>query len=104
MSDAPETTDAADAGGPSGAAPGRLRDFVSGRLGTRRVEVRAAGPEGEIALLRVPAETLDRLLAPGVRETIVERARAEGFRYAALDLSLLTPPARPDDTGHAGLA
>lgn len=76
-------------------AAGRLREFVVRKLGTRRVEVVPAGPEDEIAVLRVAPGSVARLLLPAVRSAVVERAREEGFRYAALDLSMRGPAAPP---------
>jgi len=34
----------------------------------------------------VPVADLERLIAPGVRERVVEGLKALGFRYVALDL------------------
>lgn len=64
-----------------------LRAFVEEELGDPSVAVEAEGPEGEIAVLRVPAALLGPLLEPGLREEIVRRARQAGFRYAAVDLT-----------------
>ncbi|MFQ5888416.1 MAG: hypothetical protein ACE5JR_00035 [Gemmatimonadota bacterium] len=66
----------------------RLREQLVRLLGTRRVEVEAGGDEGKIAVIRVGPSVVHRLLAPSVREAVVARARAVGFRYATLDLSL----------------
>jgi pyridinium-3,5-biscarboxylic acid mononucleotide sulfurtransferase len=44
------------------------------------------GPEGEIGVVRVPAEGTAALLEPDTRERTVRRAREAGFRYAALEL------------------
>lgn len=48
--------------------------------------VRAGGPDGEIALLSAPHADWERLLDPASGAAIVERIRALGFRYVALDL------------------
>jgi PP-loop superfamily ATP-utilizing enzyme len=47
--------------------------------------VRAAGPDGEIAVVSLAAEEWARLLEPEAAG-IVARVKAEGFRYVALDL------------------
>ena len=47
--------------------------------------VRAAGPQGEIAVVSVAAGAWGRLLEAESAE-IVARVKAEGFRYVALDL------------------
>lgn len=92
-------------GSPSGTASDpreaaeRLREFVVERLGTRRVTVGPAGPEDEIAVVRVPPDLLARLLLPENRSAVVDRAREEGFRYAALDLSPLEPGTPPSPGG-----
>jgi hypothetical protein len=76
------------AAGSTGAAG--LEEMVRDRLGLRPEEsaVEACGPGGEIAVFHVPAAALEKLLEQGLREEIVRRARAEGFRYAAVDLEL----------------
>lgn len=51
------------------------------------------GPGREIAVVRVGAETLPRLMRPEVRERIVALAREAGFRYAAVDLAVDAPGA-----------
>lgn len=71
--------------GPRG--PAALRAFVEKELGDPSVAVEADGPEGEIAVLRVPAALLAPLLEPGLREEVVRRARQAGFRYAAVELT-----------------
>ena len=48
--------------------------------------VRAAGPDGEIALLSAPSAEWARLLEPEAGAEVVGRIRALGFRYVALDL------------------
>ena len=53
--------------------------------GIEGASVRAAGPEGEIAVVSVAARAWARLLGAGSAE-IVARVKAEGFRYVALDL------------------
>lgn len=73
----------------------RLRAFLEGELGTGRVRVEAEGPEGEIAVLRVPGDLLAAVLEPRRRARVVERARREGFRYAALDAEPEPPGAPP---------
>jgi PP-loop superfamily ATP-utilizing enzyme len=62
------------------AAAGALR--AHGLPGAR---VRAAGPEGEIAVVSVPVEEWSRLLEPESARVVAE-VKAEGFRYVALDL------------------
>ena len=47
--------------------------------------VRAAGPQGEIAVVSVAASEWARLLEPEAAG-VVARVKAEGFRYVALDL------------------
>ncbi len=49
--------------------------------------VEAEGPEEEIAAVGAPASLLPRILDPGFRERLVERARSLGYRYAAVDVS-----------------
>ncbi|MCI0464821.1 MAG: ATP-dependent sacrificial sulfur transferase LarE [Gemmataceae bacterium] len=53
-------------------------------LGLRELRVRLH--EGELARIEAPVEALPQLLAPGVREGLVEQLRALGFRFVALDL------------------
>jgi len=66
-------------------------------LGTGQLVVEADGPGREIAVVRVPAAALDVLLDPEVRAEIVERARAAGFRHAAVDLDMAgAEPATPE--------
>lgn len=77
------------------AAIRRLRERVQRALGSRRVRVEADGPEGEIAVIRVPSDLARRLLEPATRTRVVELARAEGFRYAALDLGMEEGPLDP---------
>ena len=48
--------------------------------------VRAGGPDGEVALLSAPRAEWERLLDPRDGAGLVERIRALGFRYVALDL------------------
>jgi uncharacterized protein len=40
-----------------------------------------------IARIEVDLEELPRLLAPGVREAVVEAGKRHGFRYVTLDLA-----------------
>ena len=53
-------------------------------LGFRELRVRH---HGEVARIEVPLLELDRLLAPGVRERVVEGLKAIGFLYVTLDLT-----------------
>lgn len=78
----------------AGAGLSRLRTFLQRELGTRRVRVEAEGPEGEIAVLRVPEDLFAGVLEPRRRARVVELARREGFRYAALDAEPEAPAAR----------
>ena len=39
-----------------------------------------------IARVEVPPENFGALLAPGVREAVLEGLKAEGFTYVALDI------------------
>jgi len=41
---------------------------------------------GEVARVEVPLAELERLIAPGVRERVVDGLKALGFRYVTLDL------------------
>lgn len=66
----------------------RLEEFAADLLGTGRVAVETAGPEGEIAVLRVPEGLLGAVLGPGPRARICQKARRLGYEYAALDLDL----------------
>lgn len=89
----------ADGSGP-GAGPGggplpageadtpqaRLRTYLVRLLGTRRIRVEAEGPEGEIAVIHLPENAVPALLERARRGRVVERARREGFRHAALSL------------------
>ncbi|HKK08375.1 MAG TPA: hypothetical protein VKA44_05765 [Gemmatimonadota bacterium] len=59
------------------------------------VRVEAAGRDGEVAVLVVGPGALAVLLRPDVRREVAERARAAGFRHAAVDLELDGPPADP---------
>ena len=52
-------------------------------LGFRVVRVRVHDP---VARVEVPADDLPALLAPGIRERVVEGLKAQGFVYVALDL------------------
>lgn len=63
-----------------------LRAFLARELADGRVAVEAEGPEREIAVVRVPAPLLPRLLDAGLRARVVERARRAGYRYAAVEL------------------
>lgn len=72
--------------GPDDRLP-RLRVSVQRLLGSSRMHVEVAGPEGEIAALRTPPELLARSLRFDRRSQIVECALRHGFRYAAVDLS-----------------
>lgn len=92
----PAATPAGRATGPPDRAPdpaAELRAFVAGELGDPRVAVEGDGPEDEVAVVRVPAALLPRMLEPGLRRRVVERARAAGYRYAAVELC------GPDDGG-----
>src|SRR5579884_309714 len=53
-------------------------------LGYRECRVRLH--EGELARIEVPADGLDRLLAPGVREELTRRLKELGFAFVTLDL------------------
>jgi uncharacterized protein len=53
-------------------------------LGLRQVRVRW---HESIARIEVALDELERLLAPGVREAIVEAGKCHGFRYVTLDLA-----------------
>lgn len=72
---------------------GGLARRLAGRLGLdpRHVRVEAAGLEGEVAVVTVPRAALPALLDAAVRLEVVERARAAGFRHAAVDLALGGP-------------
>lgn len=59
--------------------------------GVAGATVRAAGPDGEIALLALPDEEWPALFAPE-RRALLDEVKAAGFRYVALDLDA-TPPA-----------
>lgn len=95
---AAERRDAGAAGAEAGRAG--LERIVRERLGLEagRLEVRADGREGEIAVIRVPTGVLADLLRPEVRAELVERARAAGFRHVAIDLDFAGAlPARSGD-------
>lgn len=77
------------------AAVRRLQERLQRTLGSRRVRVEADGSEGEIAVLRVPPGLTAKLLEPSTRARAVQLARAEGFRYAALDLGMEEGPLDP---------
>ena len=53
------------------------------RLGFRDVRVRVHDP---IARVEVPPDDFPALLAPGVRDAVVDGLKAEGFTYVALDV------------------
>ncbi len=89
----PEGEAVAAAGRPEAAL--RLEAALRAELGSRRIRVEPDGPEAEIAVLRVPPDLIPRLLEPARRARVVARARAEGFRYAALDLALEAGPEDP---------
>lgn len=76
------------------AALAELEGRLAERLGLRpgQLAVEADGRDGEIAVVRVPSGALESLLDPAVRSEIVQRARAAGFRHAALDLDLAGKP------------
>ncbi len=61
----------------------RLAEDVVRDLGFRSVRVRVHDP---IARIEVPIGDVPALLAPGVRERVVEGLRALGFGYVSLDL------------------
>lgn len=52
--------------------------------GVRECRVRH---HGDVARIEVPVGELDRLLAPGVRESLIAGVRAAGYRYVTLDLA-----------------
>ena len=52
-------------------------------LGFRTVRVRVHDP---VARIEVPAADLEALLAPGIRERVVDGLKSLGFAYVALDL------------------
>lgn len=53
--------------------------------GMAGAEIRAAGPDGEIALLSAPADRWEQLLGQdGLR--LAREVKALGFRYVALEL------------------
>ena len=58
--------------------------------GLAGASVRAAGPEGEIAVVTLPVGEWARLLEPESAAVVAE-VKAEGFRYVALDLDPGTP-------------
>ena len=58
--------------------------------GLTGASVRAAGPNGEIAVVSVPVEEWGRLLDPESAAVVAE-VKGEGFRYVALDLDPGTP-------------
>jgi hypothetical protein len=68
-----------------GAAGAALR--ARGLVGA---SVRAAGPDGEIAVVSLPVHEWARLLDPESAAVVAE-VKAEGFRYVALDLDPGTP-------------
>jgi uncharacterized protein len=53
-------------------------------LGLRQVRVRF---HDSIARIEVALDELERLLAPGVREAVVEAGKRHGFRFVTLDLA-----------------
>jgi uncharacterized protein len=53
-------------------------------LGLRQVRVRF---HDAVARIEVALDELERLLAPGVREAVVEAGKRHGFRYVTLDLA-----------------
>jgi hypothetical protein len=53
--------------------------------GLTGAEVRAEGPEGEIAALRLPEEALGDVLGERGAE-LAAKVRTLGFRYVAVDL------------------
>jgi PP-loop superfamily ATP-utilizing enzyme len=73
----------------SGSPPGDARVEGARRLlesqGVAGARVSAAGPDGEIAVVTVPAARW-RLLLEDEGPRIVEAVKAQGFRYVALDL------------------
>lgn len=52
-------------------------------LGFRELRLRH---HGDVARVEVPVAELERLIAPGVRERVVEGLRAIGYRYVTVDL------------------
>lgn len=54
------------------------------RLGFRECRVRLH--EGDLARVEVPTKTIERLLNPAGRETLIQEFRALGFRFVTLDL------------------
>lgn len=67
------------------------------------VAVHPEGPEGEIAAIEVPTSLLPRMLEPGLRERLVERARSLGYRYAAVAVATAESegPVEAPDSGAA---
>jgi uncharacterized protein len=64
----------------------RIGDFEADlrALGLRQVRVRF---HDSIARIEVALDELERLLAPGVREAVVEAGKRHGFRFVTLDLA-----------------
>jgi uncharacterized protein len=60
----------------------RLEDMLLG-LGFHQVRARC---HGELVRLEVEGEGLRKVVSPEIRDTIVQAARREGFRYVTLDL------------------
>ena len=58
--------------------------------GLARAEVDAAGPDAEIAVVRLPLTEWSRLLHPD-SAALVAAIKAEGFRHVALDLGVDPP-------------
>lgn len=78
-----------------------LEAFVRAALGSSDPEVEAAGPEDEIAVLRVPPSLVPRVVEAETRRAVAREARRLGFRHSALDLSSLEG-GRPSGSGTAG--
>ena len=58
--------------------------------GLGRPGVTAAGPDAEIAVIRIPVSEWSRLLHPE-SAALVAAVKAEGFRHVALDLDVEPP-------------
>lgn len=58
---------------------------ILGELGLSAVTVSAAGPEGEVAVVRASHAEWTRLFEADAMRA-VEQVKATGFRYVALDL------------------
>ncbi len=72
--------------------------FLRAQFGLRQLRVRDHFP---LARIEVPEEEIERLAQPQVRQAVVERLRALGYRYVTLDLAGFRSGSMNEVIGHS---